>query len=79
MRSEGGQPRAQEPGIGTGEKQRCPEAEVGDLVAMTSGEAVDQTVETQASKVIGHLPGAYLAAEQGAHLLTQVAVGEASG
>jgi hypothetical protein len=49
-----GEFRTQEPGIGPGEEQRDAQTFRGELIAVGMGNTLNDAVETEAAKIVGH-------------------------
>jgi len=65
----------------SGEEQGDAQAEVGQSVTLCAGDALDDLMQSQASQVVGHLPGGESAgrlAEEGGGAVAQMAVREPS-
>ena len=73
---------AQEPLVSAAVEQGGLEAEGGEVIALSLGEALDESVEAQAAQVVAHAPGADLGfgeAEQLRKQWPQLAITKALG
>lgn len=54
----GGEARAQQTVVGSGEEESDPPAEIGDLISVGVGSALDHAVQAQAAQLVGNGAGA---------------------